>query len=366
MTCWDILQLAPTTDVRAIKKAYAVLLKQNRPDENPDGFQRVHGAYQDALSWAENNEQPDAELTETTAAESTPTSIAETSLPLPVSALAGTDEDDEEEIPDLSEEEKWEAFLDQQWDEMVLRVETLLENAEQRNDIQAWQFLTESEALLDIDFKGAFAMRFMQRLLQLFKEQQDGTEVLLQPSLIQHLNQIFWWSERRHQYDDYVDPELLDDFMLWWQAPVANLSVLHPSVTTAAAPSIPYGNYYMRWLAMVVDCVGLFALGLLGGLLVEPHEFNAFYGVASMILGYPLFSALFEASPLQATPGKYWCHLKVCKPDLRRIGLFRALFRSLLFAVSLYFIYITVIINMLIWDGRLVHDRLTGSIVLKR
>ena len=49
MDCWQTLHLAPTTDIRAIKKAYAVLLKQNRPDDNPAGFQQLHTAYQDAL-----------------------------------------------------------------------------------------------------------------------------------------------------------------------------------------------------------------------------------------------------------------------------------------------------------------------------
>jgi len=37
-----------------------------------------------------------------------------------------------------------------------------------------------------------------------------------------------------------------------------------------------------------------------------------------------------------------------------------------LFAVCIYFFYITVIVNLLIWDGRLLHDRLSRSIVLKR
>lgn len=43
------LGIEPTADERAIKRAYAVRLKQNRPDENPEGFQRLHEAYQAAL-----------------------------------------------------------------------------------------------------------------------------------------------------------------------------------------------------------------------------------------------------------------------------------------------------------------------------
>lgn len=43
------LGIEATADERAIKRAYAVRLKQNRPDENPQGFQRLHEAYQAAL-----------------------------------------------------------------------------------------------------------------------------------------------------------------------------------------------------------------------------------------------------------------------------------------------------------------------------
>lgn len=43
------LGIEATADERAIKRAYAIKLKQNRPDENPQGFQRLHEAYQAAL-----------------------------------------------------------------------------------------------------------------------------------------------------------------------------------------------------------------------------------------------------------------------------------------------------------------------------
>ena len=41
---WSELGLESTDDVRAIKKAYARLLKQTRPDEHPEAFQRLHQA----------------------------------------------------------------------------------------------------------------------------------------------------------------------------------------------------------------------------------------------------------------------------------------------------------------------------------
>jgi hypothetical protein len=46
---WDILEIAPTTDETAIRRAYAALLKRVRPDDDPEGFRRLRGAYEAAL-----------------------------------------------------------------------------------------------------------------------------------------------------------------------------------------------------------------------------------------------------------------------------------------------------------------------------
>ncbi|WP_444885558.1 RDD family protein [Microbulbifer sp. PSTR4-B] len=53
MSPWEILELAPCDDARAIKRAYAKKLKQTRPDEKPEEFQQLHSAYKWALKAAE-------------------------------------------------------------------------------------------------------------------------------------------------------------------------------------------------------------------------------------------------------------------------------------------------------------------------
>jgi hypothetical protein len=50
MSCWTILGLPADADTRSIKRQYASLLKQTRPDEDPEGFQRLREAYEHALS----------------------------------------------------------------------------------------------------------------------------------------------------------------------------------------------------------------------------------------------------------------------------------------------------------------------------
>jgi hypothetical protein len=54
-TAFHLLGLAPDADERAIKRAYAARLKTTRPDEDPEGFQRLNEAYQAALAWRQRH-----------------------------------------------------------------------------------------------------------------------------------------------------------------------------------------------------------------------------------------------------------------------------------------------------------------------
>lgn len=52
MTPFEILGIQPTTSEADIKRAYARKLKTTRPDEDPEGFQALHEARNEALDWA--------------------------------------------------------------------------------------------------------------------------------------------------------------------------------------------------------------------------------------------------------------------------------------------------------------------------
>lgn len=57
---WSILGLSPdTADEKQVRSAYARLLKVHRPDQDPEGFQRLRMAYEQALKWLQQRSLPD-------------------------------------------------------------------------------------------------------------------------------------------------------------------------------------------------------------------------------------------------------------------------------------------------------------------
>lgn len=61
MNTWQILQIEPTTDLWAIKKAYAKRSREVHPEEKPEEFIQLHEAYQNALTYVKGAEMQERE-----------------------------------------------------------------------------------------------------------------------------------------------------------------------------------------------------------------------------------------------------------------------------------------------------------------
>ena len=56
---WSILNIEHTTDIKEIRHAYAEESKNCHPETEPDKFQQLYQAYQDALKWTKANIKQD-------------------------------------------------------------------------------------------------------------------------------------------------------------------------------------------------------------------------------------------------------------------------------------------------------------------
>ena len=62
MNCWEILGLTEDADLREIKKAYASLVQKYHPEEQPEMYQKIYGAYQAALLMKKRKQSGDIML----------------------------------------------------------------------------------------------------------------------------------------------------------------------------------------------------------------------------------------------------------------------------------------------------------------
>lgn len=59
MNCWQILGIEPTDDLALVRRAYAQKTRSCHPEEDPEGFDRLHGAFQEATRLARRSRRPD-------------------------------------------------------------------------------------------------------------------------------------------------------------------------------------------------------------------------------------------------------------------------------------------------------------------
>lgn len=201
-TIWQILGITPTEDVRIIKKAYASLIKKNRPDEHPEAFQEIQNAYQQALN------QVSAALIATKVQPLAQAEAHESSG----SALAQPHREDLK--PADSSEEQLKHSL---YNHNVGRIRQLLNcPASEINNTHAWAFLTESDFIYDGEYNFFLGVATLQLLhAYLGTPQSDSMQSQWEippPRSISrvvwhHLATIFNWAMRGNYLQSHLEPE---------------------------------------------------------------------------------------------------------------------------------------------------------------
>lgn len=131
---WSILGIEATTDKEEITKAYRNVLKRTNPEDDPEGFKRLRGAYDAALMHAEEALKDSSDQKE------------KTPLDLWADRLSDVYNDfSKRKNPSCWEElyEESDPFLRQQIDNEIMKFERILEKQDKLAIEHAREKLTE-------------------------------------------------------------------------------------------------------------------------------------------------------------------------------------------------------------------------------
>jgi hypothetical protein len=209
MDFWAILNLKPTTDISAIKKAYAAKLKIFHPEDDPDGFQQLRLAYENALNFAKYNQKPATIHVVTKQAET----FGEEMYDKPVSINNLTTFNENMNTQDTTEKLA---------NEFIDRVKNLYHDSNLKNDITQWRSILEDEKYWNLEIKQTIDLRLMHFLAnpevglpQRLSPYQRRSPYLyskdtLLPEVWELFDTFFFWTERERELYNMFPQDFMD------------------------------------------------------------------------------------------------------------------------------------------------------------
>jgi len=388
MSIWDVLEIPETSDIKTIKRAYAVRLKEVKPDDDPKGFQRLHEAYKSAQKIAKYNHTTNDNADELIQIQNINNEINVVDTGTTTYNTSGNDAISthqinfsyDEEVPDTLYTQQFndEQAIDEQisdeqqeLDRVLSLVDKLLLDECQRNVIKSWGFISSSTFILDTDFNWQLGLSILKKLLEI-----DD----IKTSTLNYLNSLFNWKDDEEYICDVIEDK-------WCKTLLLRINDLNqrndPVLHLRGSKSIKkinkiqdkiFKQYYFssdarRMFALLIDlCLIFFVMHsllsiyqlLFGGVeeaLLKKITFSFF------IILYSIYTWSFETSYLQSTPGKFLLGLRVTDKNFMRIRHLRYFFRLVIMIVTSFMHIITVFINALM-NQRYLHDRVSGTYVI--
>lgn len=200
MSIWKTLGIEPTSDTSVIRKAYAKKLRQHHPEEDPEGYQQLREAYDDALEQAkwhteESLQDDDDSLEEesweyeTAEVDETPLSEQREDYDRLSDAAVFSGDDDADDLDD--ERTDWPAFgEDQDIAEFIQRVHALYSDFHSRIEPASWDELLNSDIVWDVE-----RSEQLQNALLAYLEDHR----YLPRSVWQRMDDMFHWSEKKDE-----------------------------------------------------------------------------------------------------------------------------------------------------------------------
>lgn len=419
MDCWVVLGIERFSDKKTIKIAYAKLLKQTRPDEDPEGFQQLHRAYKSALSWVPTPEDDNTEwmnLHENQddsknhqGAEPSDKDLAEAivkSLQRPMDSYLADeervsqvvavdkvdftqsdlvnglmlDEAEAEAKEELSEADRQlldeihgqEHMLSEDWQVFHKRVSEIIKTSSDSNDLKQWKFLDSLVSMNDLEFRKAASDQVFELVAEVNSVALESKHLYVKRPVLNYLNKQFSWDKKWQEYQ-LIHPKV-------------RLNAVYPYLAEAEKPVKGVSKkrelyYYRRGAAFAIDLSLLFLpvplYALLKGLLLQVGfadwvQTVSFYELEMLMVWMGIYLLVVipiqEASKHQATIGKRLLSLQVIDKRGDRIGFIRSFWRGLLTVLCCFGVKIVVFINIILsyWKSELLQDTLSLSYVTFR
>lgn len=230
MSAWETLGLPPGSDRKAIKKAYAKLLKENRPDEDLSGFQRLYEAYQEALEAAKaealnntsgmshenaTNEPFPQEYEELDKAHHSSKENLWISHVTDTSSTNQHEEKSEQASTFTIGSIKKKTDHEEELSNLRQQAENLANNIDKRYRITSWKFIAQSPYLLDSQFNRALGEIVFGLLLA--NKALGHVEMCLWKQLNEDilifLNETFSWTEQENSYMEAFESDLAKEML---------------------------------------------------------------------------------------------------------------------------------------------------------
>lgn len=205
MSCWEILGIEPDADKKAIKIAYSKLLKTTRPDEDPEGFNRLHSAYKTALDAVTNPKSPSLARSKPANFDTAPVDADQTSSstsfvsPTAIEPQASNDHRDE-----LNDE------FEQEWYRFAALVNQIMDEQHTTNQTDTWDAALKSPLLTDLRQKQRAGDYVFDAISSKNVLSLNDDKLYVESDTLNRLNTYFSWGANWAQLSEKFSQERLD------------------------------------------------------------------------------------------------------------------------------------------------------------
>lgn len=245
---WDVLEMAPTTDLKAIKRAYARQLKLTRPDEKRKEFMELNDAYKMALDYAERYALKNFSSKEKNDKRFESAEI-ELDSPYDLEVFPSNQEEDTFSYGVNNEFASNKFPYTSQVDEMALilkEVEDVLKDGIKRQKKESWFFLEEITTKCDFYFQWQLGQSVM---ILLYKHHQaalkeDKIVKLVRAPILLYLDEVFHWTHDEEQLRECIGDKVCDSILstVYNYMLRKNINVENGTVRKLRGGSIIYDN----------------------------------------------------------------------------------------------------------------------------